>query len=62
MEKKDKIINKLQKGKCPPKKECNCPTSKSFENSGGIITDNEYEITSEIKDKERYIEKEETNN
>lgn len=60
MEKNDKA-NQLQKGKCPPKKECTCPTSKSFENSGGIITDNEYEITSEIKDKERYIEKE-TNN
>ena len=58
MEKKDKTINKLQKGKCSTKKECTCPTSKSFENSGGIITDNEYEITTEIKDKERYIEKE----
>lgn len=59
---KKKNTNKLKEGKCPTKKECNCPTSKSFENSGGIITDNEYEITSETKDKERYIQKEETNN
>ena len=62
MKKEDKFSTKLKERKCPSKKECNCPTSKSFENSGSIITDNEYEITSEIKDKERYIEKETNNN
>ena len=61
MSKKTKNINKLKEGKCPPKNKCNCPTSNSFKNSGSIITDNEYEITSEIQDKEKYIEKEETN-
>ncbi len=39
MKNTNKNINKLKEGKCPNKKECNCPTSKSFENSGGIITD-----------------------
>jgi len=45
-----KKINKKcpnrEESKCP-KEKGTCPTSQSFENSGGIITDNEYEITSE---------------
>lgn len=49
-----------KEGMCPEKKGY-CPTSESFESSGSIITDNEYEITSEIEDKEKYKEKE-TNN
>ena len=57
---KNKNNKKSEKGKCPSKKECDCPTSKSFENSGSIITDNVYEITSEIQNKEKYIQKEET--
>ena len=56
---------KKDKKKCPntkegmcPEKEGICPTSESFENSGSIITDNEYEVTSEISDKDKYIKKE----
>jgi len=45
-----KKINKKcpnrEESKCP-KEKGTCPTSQSFENSGGNITDNEYEITSE---------------
>ena len=51
---------KIKEGKCPPKNNSICPTSKSFENSAGIITDNEYEVDCEIEKKSKKG-KEETN-
>ena len=56
--KKKNICPNKEEGKCPSKSN-NCPTSESFENSGGIITDTEYEITAETESVD--IEKE-TNN
>ena len=47
--KEGKYSRKNSKDCCNLKKEYDSPTSfsQSFENSGGIITDNEYEIKSE---------------
>ena len=49
--KKNKNIcpNNKEEGKCPSKNSEYCPTSESFENSGGNITDTEYEITAETE-------------
>ena len=47
----NKNKSKIKEAKCPTKNSSICPTSKSFENSGAIITDNEYEVDSEIENK-----------
>ena len=43
------IANKREEGKYQKKIDYNSPTLDSFIKNGGIITDNEYEITSDIE-------------
>ena len=43
------ISNKREEGKYQKKIDYNSPTLDSFIKNGGIITDNEYEITSDIE-------------
>ena len=42
-------LNKREEGKHQKKIDYNSPTLDSFIKNGGIITDNEYEITSDIE-------------
>ena len=51
------ISNKREEGKYQKKIDYNSPTLDSFIKNGGIITDNEYEITSDTEINNNYSEK-----
>ena len=50
------ISNKREEGKYQKKIDYNSPTLDSFIKNGGIITDNEYEITSDTEINNNYSE------
>jgi len=45
-----KITKRIEEGKYQEKNNNNSPTLDSFIKNGGIITDNEYEVTSNIEE------------
>lgn len=49
-------LNKREEGKYQKKIDYNSPTLDSFIKNGGIITDNEYEITSDTDNISNYLE------
>ena len=49
-------LNKREEGKHQKKIDYNSPTFDSFIKNGGIITDNEYEITSDTDNISNYLE------
>ena len=55
--KNEKIVTDIrEEGKYQKKIDYSSPTMKSFIKNGGIITDNEYEITSDIEINCSYLE------